>query len=191
MKEVAHVLPGWLEPVLAFANSVDMETGTDELAAGPPALAGWLTARGLLAPDPAVTVSRADFRIAVDLRAGLRAMALRNNGGPADDVSAARLRRSLDLLPLVADEPLDGDGPALRPHRLTVVRSALGQLVAGYVHSVGTGDWGRLKRCPADDCAWAFWDSSAKGARRWCNMRVCGNRAKVRAFARRRAGQPA
>ena len=68
------------------------------------------------------------------------------------------------------------------------VAAALSRIAAGYALARATGLWQRLRRCPADDCAWVFWDSSAKGARRWCSMRVCGNRAKVRAYARRHGG---
>ena len=183
VKRVAHVLPAWLEPVLAFANTLDVEDGIDEWAPGPVALSNWLGERGLLAEGSAV--SRADFRLALDLRSGLRALALVNNGGPPDESAMMRMGQALDRFPLVAD--LSPGGPGLRPYRLAPVRAALGVIVAGYARAVATGDWPRLRRCPAEDCAWAFWDSSAKGARRWCTMRVCGNRAKVRAFAQRKA----
>jgi predicted RNA-binding Zn ribbon-like protein len=77
--------------------------------------------------------------------------------------------------------------PPLVPAATEPVAAALGQLAAGYARAVAAGGWRRLRRCPADDCAWAFWDSSASGARRWCTMKVCGNRAKVRSFAQRQA----
>ena len=35
----------------------------------------------------------------------------------------------------------------------------------------------RLRSCPR--CAWLFLDTSRGGKRRWCNMRVCGNREKI------------
>lgn len=183
VKRVARELPDWLEPVLAFVNTVDAETGADDLVSGPQALAGWLVDRGLL-PD-GTKVSRADHRLALDLRSGLRALALQNNGGPDDDTALSRLAGALNRLPLVAS--VSPEIPSLRPYRLVPARAALGTLAAAYTQAIGTGDWHRIRRCPADDCAWIFWDSSAKGARRWCTMRVCGNRAKVRAFARRQA----
>jgi len=31
------------------------------------------------------------------------------------------------------------------------------------------------------DCGWLFFDATKNSRRRWCEMRVCGNRAKVRA----------
>ena len=46
-----------------------------------------------------------------------------------------------------------------------------------------------VKACPGDGCGWLFLDHT--GRRRWCIMSVCGNRAKVAAYAKRqRAGRP-
>lgn len=44
----------------------------------------------------------------------------------------------------------------------------------------------RVRECPGDDglCGWLFLDTSRSGTRRWCDMRTCGNRAKVRAHYR-------
>jgi predicted RNA-binding Zn ribbon-like protein len=47
------------------------------------------------------------------------------------------------------------------------------------------GSWERLKICPADDCHWAFYDASKNRSRTWCNMQVCGNRKKTRAYRAR------
>jgi predicted RNA-binding Zn ribbon-like protein len=38
----------------------------------------------------------------------------------------------------------------------------------------------RLKSCPGENCAWLFVDTSRNGTRRWCEMQICGNRAKVK-----------
>ena len=40
----------------------------------------------------------------------------------------------------------------------------------------------RLRLCAGSDCAWLFIDSSKAGRRRWCDMAVCGNKAKSRRF---------
>jgi predicted RNA-binding Zn ribbon-like protein len=39
-----------------------------------------------------------------------------------------------------------------------------------------------VRQCPGSDCGWLFLDTSRNHARRWCQMQVCGNRAKVRKF---------
>ena len=41
----------------------------------------------------------------------------------------------------------------------------------------------RVRKC--DQCVLHFHDTSKKGTRRWCSMRICGNRLKVAAYAAR------
>ena len=39
----------------------------------------------------------------------------------------------------------------------------------------------RIRECPGQGtCGWLFLDLSKNASRRWCDMRVCGNRAKAR-----------
>jgi len=46
----------------------------------------------------------------------------------------------------------------------------------------------RVKGC--EGCGWLFLDTTKSGRRRWCDMRICGNRAKSkRHYARRRGLQ--
>lgn len=40
----------------------------------------------------------------------------------------------------------------------------------------------RIKTCPARDCGWKFVDKSKNRSRRWCDMAVCGNVAKIRQY---------
>jgi len=47
-------------------------------------------------------------------------------------------------------------------------------------------DLSRTKRCAGLECGWLFFDTTKNKRRRWCEMRVCGNRAKVRAARARR-----
>jgi predicted RNA-binding Zn ribbon-like protein len=46
----------------------------------------------------------------------------------------------------------------------------------------------RIHACGAETCRWLFLDTSKNQTRRWCNMKVCGNRMKARRFQARRAG---
>jgi predicted RNA-binding Zn ribbon-like protein len=49
------------------------------------------------------------------------------------------------------------------------------------------GPLDRLKQCAG--CSWLFLDGSRNRTRRWCEMRVCGNRAKARRhYERQRKG---
>ena len=45
-------------------------------------------------------------------------------------------------------------------------------------------DHTRVRKC--GQCVLHFLDTSKKGTRRWCSMRLCGNRLKVSAYARRK-----
>ena len=49
-------------------------------------------------------------------------------------------------------------------------------------------DPGRIRRCAGPACVLLFLDVSKSGHRRWCDMAVCGNRAKVAAHHARARG---
>jgi predicted RNA-binding Zn ribbon-like protein len=58
---------------------------------------------------------------------------------------------------------------------------------------LGSAQRKRLKLCANPGCGFAFVDTSINATRRWCFMRYCGNRVKVRAFRgrqRRGSGAP-
>ena len=40
----------------------------------------------------------------------------------------------------------------------------------------------RLRACGSPECRWLFLDTSKNHTRRWCDMRLCGNRMKARRF---------
>ncbi len=42
-----------------------------------------------------------------------------------------------------------------------------------------------VRHCAGEGCVRHFYDDSRTGRRRWCEMAICGNRAKVSAFAKR------
>lgn len=60
------------------------------------------------------------------------------------------------------------------------ISEAAAQMFAG-------GDLSRLRQCGNDSCNWLFLDVSRNRSRQWCDMKDCGNLAKVRRF---RAKQP-
>jgi len=65
-------------------------------------------------------------------------------------------------------EPLELDHP-LGP----IARSAADLLTSGRALE-------NIRQCQGDNCGWLFLDSSKNHSRCWCDMRDCGNRAKVR-----------
>jgi predicted RNA-binding Zn ribbon-like protein len=43
----------------------------------------------------------------------------------------------------------------------------------------------RVRACDNPECRWLFLDTSKNQTRRWCDMKVCGNRMKARRFKAR------
>jgi predicted RNA-binding Zn ribbon-like protein len=48
----------------------------------------------------------------------------------------------------------------------------------------------RIRECGEKTCRWLFLDQSKNHSRRWCDMKVCGNRTKARRFYARSRGCP-
>ena len=71
----------------------------------------------------------------------------------------------------------EGEQKDLNAPSWRIAQSAANLLTSEYTE--------RLKSCPGEGCAWLFVDTTRNASRRWCDMQVCGNRAKVR---RHRAG---
>lgn len=46
-------------------------------------------------------------------------------------------------------------------------------------------DLERVRECDASTCRWVFLDCSRNRSRRWCDMKVCGNRSKARRHYRK------
>ena len=44
----------------------------------------------------------------------------------------------------------------------------------------------RVRACEKPDCRWLFLDTSKNHTRRWCDMKICGNRMKARRFKAQR-----
>ena len=79
------------------------------------------------------------------------------------------------------------DGQAYARPAKEGVPALFARLLAAVADAQCAGTWDRLKACAADDCQWAFYDSSRNQSRTWCSMEVCGNRAKTRAYRTRRS----
>jgi predicted RNA-binding Zn ribbon-like protein len=81
----------------------------------------------------------------------------------------------------------DGDAPTLTMHgtdeTFGVVYLSGFSLAAATLAAAGQVD--RLRRCAATGCHVVFVDRSRAGARRYCDMRTCGNRMNVAAYRER------
>jgi predicted RNA-binding Zn ribbon-like protein len=177
---LAHVepAPGRLGLLQRFLNTVAPETN-QEMLHSPQRLRAVLAELGLVSPSSPVTED--DLRQALELREALRALALANNGAPAEpDTERVVERAAAGALGIrfVDDIPqLVGTEPG--------IAGALATLAAVVAEAAALGTWPRLKACPAEACGWAFYDRSRNRSGLWCDSAVCGNRAKTRAYRRR------
>jgi predicted RNA-binding Zn ribbon-like protein len=101
--------------------------------------------------------SRADLAL---ITAHLRAAYARAELAPRD----GRLALSFDT-----------DEASLQAPILTPIVQAAADLLTG-------GAIDRVRSCADESCAWLFLDATRSGTRRWCDMKVCGNRHKVKRF---------
>ncbi len=64
---------------------------------------------------------------------------------------------------------LAADGP---------VERILGPISLSVLTLLTRADLARVKQCQGEHCGWIFFDTTKNKSRRWCEMEVCGNRAK-------------
>ena len=112
-----------------------------------------------------------------DVREAIRVL-LRANNGIDDGVEAAS--RALDEAARRAGLRVGFDEGAL-------VFESADPILRAVAEAMADGSWKRLKACRADDCKWAFIDTARNRTRIWCDMAVCGNRAKARRYRNRHA----
>jgi predicted RNA-binding Zn ribbon-like protein len=176
--------PGRLETVRQFINTYDVEDDRDELET-PQALVAWLTERALISTS--IPASSEDLATAVAVRESLRALSAANHGDPLDRDALENLNRAATAarLSLRFDESghasLQPDDPG--------VGGAIGRLLAIVANAMADGTWSRLKVCRNSECAVAFYDSARNRSGKWCDMAICGNRMKARAFRARQTQQ--
>jgi predicted RNA-binding Zn ribbon-like protein len=113
---------------------------------------------------------------AAELREALRALVLANNGFALAADALETFNRASERVSLRLEQ--DGE---LRVHGGD---DALDAVVAVVLGALIDGTWGRLKACR--NCNWSFYDYSPNRSATWCSMQICGNRAKTRAYRRRR-----
>src|SRR5271165_2866134 len=177
-KTEASQIPNRLDLVIDYVNTLDMEEGTDALSTAQ-GVSAWLSAHGLLAPASA-DVSAEELERAVELREALRSLMHANNGAQLDPGAWPTLERTARDGDLAVH--FDGEGSARLLPGVGGARGGLAGLLAPVAAAVGDGTWRRVKACRAHDCVWAFYDRSRNRSAVWCEMVVCGNRTKVRAY---------
>jgi predicted RNA-binding Zn ribbon-like protein len=175
MHDVNAPAPGELRVVQELVNTRDIEAGTDELDSA------WLESEGLSAgPLSDQDVARVEL-----FREALRPLLLAHNGASVDPAALAALEALAGSAAVVVG--FGADGAPVMGAVGAGADAVLARVLAIIARADAQGTWERLKACPADDCHWAFYDFSRNHSRTWCDMKVCGNRAKARAYRRRQS----
>ena len=169
-------VPDDLAVLIDFLNTVDVETGNDELASTA-RYAAWLGQRGF-----PTEVSRRQLTAARAARSGWRELAAHNAGLPFDMDAVRVADDALSRIPLrvtmSGSDALAIDG--------TDAAAALALIATRYASAATGRRWTRVKMCRGERCGFVFWDDSRNASRRWCDMGVCGSRHKMRAYRARR-----
>ncbi|GLX54406.1 hypothetical protein Shyhy01_73550 [Streptomyces hygroscopicus subsp. hygroscopicus] len=156
--------PGGLALVESLVNTVDLADGADSLD----------TAEG----RERFGIAEEDLTRARELRESLRAVLLAHAGHPPHR-AVTPLGELLARAPLyVAVDERDGSA-TLAP---AADGPLLSRVAAAVAEALVAGTWSRLKACEAATCHWAYYDRSPAGRGRWCSMRVCGAREKMRRY---------
>jgi predicted RNA-binding Zn ribbon-like protein len=177
------------ELFLDFANTVELtaDKPTDRVPSGE-ALRAWLARRSLVSPRIALRGVEAQLPAFQELREVIRDVVERLSAHRRPTRSQVRsLNRAMRDGVHYHELRIDGDDATFTVGQvgdeLDQARSAIAGSLA---HYLADHDVDRLRVCANEGCRWVFVDHSPGGRRRWCDMRVCGNRAKV---ARHRARQ--
>ncbi|WP_227979117.1 CGNR zinc finger domain-containing protein [Nocardia spumae] len=165
---------------LDFAGTVqERDAGFVDLLTTPAALGEWLVAAELL--DRAPECGARDLARAVDLREAVYRLAVGTVRGQAwHEADRELINRVADgpqpVIALRADGGVDRRGDC---------DHALARIAATAVELLGGSDRDRIKQCGRDACTRLYLDTSRAGSRRWCDMTLCGNRAKSATFRAR------
>lgn len=157
-------------------------------------LARWLGAAGLVNERECARLMRrwaapkfaAGVKKLREFRERVRGTVLKmEHGHPVSPAVLKDLNRLLMDYPDVEEVAQIGAGlvrrrhfaPEIPEHALAPLADAFANLLTGTAVS-------RIRKC--ESCVLHFYDTSKKGTRVWCSMSLCGNRAKVAAYAGRR-----
>jgi predicted RNA-binding Zn ribbon-like protein len=120
-------------------------------------------------------------REAHQLRTELRASAERMaRGDSASGSTVALVNSILREHPRALQVQRHAGGWSVRHEELKVgAHVILARVAQDFAEFLGSADPAFVRRCENSPCSIFFHDTSRNRARRWCSMRICGNRSKV------------
>jgi len=176
------VAPEPLLVVQALANTFSSFDTEEELLLDVESTRRWLADSDLAVPG--IEIDAADHEKLIAFRTFVRALIDAHLTGEQDREGNAELARlAVDHPVAVSVQPDGRVGLDLEP--VESIDALIAQMIGIVLQAQIDGTWPRLKVCAADDCRWAFFDSSKNRKGHWCSMEVCGNREKNRAYRAR------
>jgi len=184
------------QPALDFLNTRPVQNGEPtELLSDFSTLVRWFRAAELLGANQARSLLRhwgesARARRTVEalreLREKLRKEILAwERGGAVHRSTVDELNKLMADHPMCTRLTTSGESASaelwFEPHQ---PEDLFAPLAHGAAMLFANVDRSRVRKC--GHCVLHFHDTSKKGTRRWCSMRLCGNRLKVAAYAARR-----
>jgi predicted RNA-binding Zn ribbon-like protein len=184
----------WLD----FVNTdVHTHNPRGDLLRGFESLLAWLADRGAIDAERAAGIARrtslqpaaaaASLVDARRVRAALRALAERGaTSQRIQDDAVVEINRVLGRSAGTRRVDRHADGTLVRAFVPTgdAFAALMIPIVESVADSLVADELSRVRRCADPTCQRVFFDTTRNGQRRWCDMGVCGNRAKV---ARHRA----
>ncbi len=186
-------------PVLDLVNTMDWrlrESGTEELLSSYEDLLRFMLQSELMKAKQARAIVRSKTQaecagVLVACR-DLREAAAEVLYARVDErtpPSGAKSTLNRYFLEARAQQRLGWKAPRLRWEWLPSAESAaelpLWLLSLSAARLLLSDDMERVRACENDECRWLFVDTSKNHTRRWCDMKVCGNRVKARKFKAR------
>ncbi|MBR8212381.1 CGNR zinc finger domain-containing protein [Burkholderia cenocepacia] len=181
-------------PALDFLNTVadTGKTRDEDKLVDWPTVRAWAGKAGLLAPDDLARLLRHPRQDGPGELAALRRfrddayVAIAHLTAEGDSSAGAReaFRLALAIREAIGRSAFDAVGGrfAWRPDARAASRW-VDAVALGFEHLMRSDDFARVRQCGR--CTWFFVDRGRGVGRRWCDMRTCGNRAKVEAFRER------
>jgi predicted RNA-binding Zn ribbon-like protein len=162
-----------------LANTVDIEMRRDRLTTVAD-LRRFALDHGIKS-----TFGKDDLARVRRFREALREVCAAHAGRDVPPATRDEINRLLARAPIVVSLGAAGDAGFGPPAGIRGADAVLAHLAAAITEAVVRGSWRRLKACEAHECRWVYYDRSRAGHGRWCTMKICGARAKVRAYRAR------
>jgi len=193
---------GWL--CLDFINTNDMHARDEPIESlhNYNDLVSWAVTRNLLIQERATllqeyAVGKPDMasrvlKEAIELRESLyqmfSAIAAGERHQPMDlGLLNVALKSTLPKMKLVQNEH---EYSWIYEDKQQSLDSILWPIVYSTTELLTRGELERVGECADEDgCGWLFFDKTKNHSRRWCDMKDCGNRNKVRRYYQRKAKQ--